>query len=175
MKKNSRFFVFMFFASIFSFFSNAQTISTFAGNNYGGFSGDGGMATAAAINTPHGVAIDGSDNLFIADTYNNRIQKVSTTDIISTIAGTGTGGYNGDGIAATAANLHTPYGIASDASGNIYIADYFNNRIRKVNTSGIISTIAGTGLSGFSGDGFAATSAELSVVICRERKKTNKK
>jgi sugar lactone lactonase YvrE len=142
-------------------FLNGQKIYTIAGNGGTGFSGDGGQATAAEFNLPRGVAIDGLGNLYVADLENDRVRKVSTTGIITTIAGNGTFGYSGDGGAATAAEIKYPEGIAADDSGNVYIADYENNRIRKVNTAGIISTIAGNGTGGFSGDGGAATAAEL--------------
>ncbi len=136
-------------------------ISTVAGNGDYGFNGDGGAATSASLNYPGGVAVDVSGNLYIADGANNRIRKVNTSGIISTVAGTGVGGFGGDGGAATGAGLNSPGGVAVDASGNVYIADVSNHRIRKVNTSGIISTVAGTGSFGFSGDGGAATSAGL--------------
>ena len=127
-----------------------QTIHTFAGNGTYGYSGDGGPATTAEVNHPFGVAVDGSGNVFIADSYNQRIRKINTLGIISTIAGTGMAGYSGDGGAATAAELYIPIGVAIDGSGNVYIADASNNRIRKVNSSGVISTIAGTGTLGSS-------------------------
>jgi len=141
--------------------SNLGIITTIAGNNTAGYSGDGGAATAAELNAPHGVAVDASGNVYIADESNQRIRKVNTSGIISTIAGNGTGAYSGDGGAATAAQIYNPYGVAVDASGNVYIADESNHRIRKVNTSGIISTIAGNGTGAYSGDGGAATAAEL--------------
>ena len=143
--------------------STNGTISTVAGNGTQGYSGDGGPATSAQLNNPTGVAADGSGNIYIADAVNNVIRKVSTNGNISTVAGNGTASYSGDGGAATSAQLWDPEGVAVDGSGNIYIADYDNNRIRKVNTSGIISTVAGNGTPGYSGDGGAATSAELSV------------
>ncbi len=137
-------------------------ISTVAGTGTSGFSGDGAAATAAQLNSPHGVAVDASGNLFIADTYNQRIRKVdAVTKNISTVAGNGTAGFGGDGAAATAAQLNWPDDVAVDASGNLFIADTDNRRIRKVGTDGNISTVAGTGRSGFSGDGAAATAAQL--------------
>jgi uncharacterized protein (TIGR03437 family) len=141
--------------------STSGVITTVAGNGANGFSGDGGPATSASLNSPSGVAVDASGNLFIADLYNNRIRKVSTSGIITTAAGNGTAGYSGDGGPATSAELDDPQGIAIDASGNLFIADHYNDRIRKVSTSGIISTVAGNGNYGFSGDGGPATSAEL--------------
>ncbi len=138
-------------------------ISTITGTGRAGYSGDGGAATSATLYTPSTVAIDASGNIYIADEENNVIRKViANTGIISTIAGTGITGYSGDGAAATLATLYTPTGVAVDGFGNVYIADYGNNKIRKVNAStGIISTIAGTGMAGYSGDGGAATSAKL--------------
>jgi trimeric autotransporter adhesin len=134
-----------------------------AGTGSSGYSGDGGQATSAALNSPYGVAVDASGNIYIADTYNYRIRIVTkSTGIISTVAGTGSYGYSGDGGQATSAALDYPCGVAVDASGNIYIADTYNYRIRMVTKStGIISTVAGTGSYGYSGDGGQATSAAL--------------
>ena len=136
-------------------------INTVVGNGQAGFSGDGGPATAAQLHGPQYAAFDAGGNLYIADVANNRIRKVNTGGIISTIAGTGTAGYGGDGGQATNAQLNGPDGVTLDASGNLYIADYSNNRIRMVNTAGIITTIVGTGVAGFSGDGGPATAAQL--------------
>ncbi len=140
-------------------------ISTVAGKGYffSGYKGDGGAATSAQLNSPSEVTFDSKGNMYIADTYHNVIRKVNTSGIISTVAGNGTQGYTGDGGAATSAELHYPYGVAVDAKGNLYIADRDNHVIRKVNTSGIISTFAGKGTEGFSGDGSAAASAELGL------------
>lgn len=140
----------------------AQVINNFAGTPTGGFSGDGGFATSAQFNTPNDVAIDASGNVFIADAMNHRIRKVNPAGIVTTIAGTGVPGFSGDGGLATAAQLNTPYAVDIDATGNIYISDFSNNRIRKINAAGIITTIAGTGVSAFGGDGGAATSAQIS-------------
>ncbi|MBV9300559.1 MAG: choice-of-anchor D domain-containing protein [Acidobacteriaceae bacterium] len=142
-------------------------ISRFAGTpNHCGYAGDGGAATDAQLSNPVGIALDASGNLYIADQYNNRIRKVTaTTGKISTVAGNGIQSYSGDGGAAIDASLSIPYSVAVDASGNLYIADQFNFRIRKVTAStGKISTIAGNGTSGYSGDGGTATSAEISMV-----------
>lgn len=136
-------------------------ISTILGNGIVGYSGDGGQATDAEINYPQGVAIDIFGNLYVADANNSRIRKVNTSGIVSTFTGNGTGAYSGDGGQATAAEIYYPQGIATDAFGNIYIADSFNNRIRKIDTSGIITTIAGNGTGGYSGDGGQATAAEI--------------
>lgn len=142
--------------------NTAGIISTFAGNGSVGFSGDGGPATAAKLYHTSGIAIDGIGNLYICDANNMRIRKVNTAGIITTIAGIGTGGYSGDGGQATAAKLNGPGLVTLDAVGNIYIIDYGNNRIRKVNTAGIINTFAGNGLNGYSGDGGQATAASFS-------------
>ncbi|KAA1245335.1 T9SS type A sorting domain-containing protein [Aquimarina sp. RZ0] len=139
-------------------------ITTFAGSPGSfGSSGDGGLAVDASLNSPQGLAFDIFDNLYIADRDNNKIRKVNASDgIISTIAGLGTSGFSGDNGQATLAELDSPQYVAVDVNGNVYISDWLNNRIRKVDaTTGIITTIAGTGDSGFSGDGGPATSAEL--------------
>jgi trimeric autotransporter adhesin len=144
-----------------SFVSYSQIINTIAGNGMQGFSGDGGPAIDAELSNPFGISVDIPGNVYVADYSNNRIRKVNTSGVISTIAGNGINGFSGDGGLATAAELWSPYGVTEDTSGNIYIADYLNERIRKVNLSGIISTIAGNGHAGFSGDGGPATNAEL--------------
>jgi sugar lactone lactonase YvrE len=144
-------------------------ITTVAGTGYvspagsGGFSGDNGPATAAELSGPTAIAIDSAGDLFISDTGNYRIREVNhATGIITTIAGNGNGGYNGDNIPATAAEFDSPRGLALDSAGNLYIADSDNNRIREVNlASGLITTKAGTGSSGFGGDNGAATGAML--------------
>jgi sugar lactone lactonase YvrE len=136
-------------------------ITTVAGNGTSGYSGDGGAATSASFNTLRGVAVDAAGSLYIADPGNNRVRKVARNGIITTVAGNGSRGYSGDGGAATKAALNRPEGLGLDAAGNLYIADTQNNRIRKVDTTGIIATVAGTGVAGYSGDGGAATSALL--------------
>ncbi len=141
--------------------ANAQTISTYAGTGTGGFYGDGGAATAAQIYLPYGLAVDASNNLYICDQQNERIRKVSASGIITTIAGNGTAAYGGDGGAATAAQFNDPAGVVVDASNNVYVADRVNNRIRKITPAGIISTFAGIGSAGYSGDGAAATAAQV--------------
>jgi sugar lactone lactonase YvrE len=140
-------------------------ISTIAGNGTGAYNGDGVLATAAEINQPSALNFDPAGDLYFTDRGNNRVRKITKgTGIISTIAGNGTAGYNGDGIAATTAELSSPNEVSFDASGNIYIADWFNHRVRKVNiTTGIISTVAGTGTGGYNGDGIAATTAEINA------------
>jgi hypothetical protein len=152
----------------------AGGITTVAGSGptgdlNGSFSGDGGPATSATLNRPEGVAVDGAGNLFIADTFNRRIRRVdAVTRIITTVAGNGTVGFSGDGGPATSARLFDTVDMAVDASGNLFIADRLNNRIRKVDAAiGVITTVAGSGIAGsiyndpFSGDGGLATSATL--------------
>jgi sugar lactone lactonase YvrE len=140
-------------------------IATVAGIGTPGFSGDGGPATAASLNSPTGVALDGSGDLFIADSSNNRIRKVAgSTGIITTVAGNGTRGFSGDGGPSTAASLNDPDYVALDETGNLYIADTGNNRIRKVSAAtGTITTVAGNGVEGFSGDRGPATEASLGL------------
>ena len=136
-------------------------INTVAGNGTGTFAGDGGAATTASLNSPVGIWVDVAGDLYIADQANNRIRKVTTsTGIITTIAGSGAAGYTGDGGLALTATLNSPTGVFVDATGNIFIADFGNNVIRKV-SGGIITTVAGTGAAGFSGDGGLATAATL--------------
>jgi DNA-binding CsgD family transcriptional regulator/sugar lactone lactonase YvrE len=136
--------------------------SVVAGTGQGGFGGDGGPATSAELRSPEGLAIDLQGNLYIADAGNDVVRKVTTDGRITTVAGTGEAGSNGDGGPATKAQIFLPVGLAVDAHGNLYIADSANNRIRKVDVGGTISTLAGTGQSGFSGDGGGAANAELS-------------
>jgi hypothetical protein len=137
-------------------------IITVAGSGTAGFSGDGGPARAAALDRPERVAVDGAGDLFIADTGNDRIREViKATGVIRTVAGDGAAGYGGDGGSATAAALDGPSDVAVDAVGDLFIADTLNNRIREVDTSGIIRTVAGSGTAGFGGDDQAATAAEL--------------
>lgn len=126
-----------------------------------GFSGDGGPATSARLRAPRTMAADSAGNLYITDTENNRVRKVDPTGTITTIAGTGTAGYNGDGIQATSARLNNPHGVAVDGAGNVYVADPPNQRIRRISPAGIITTVAGTGSSGYNGDGIQATAARL--------------
>src|SRR5437879_6411892 len=141
-------------------------ITTVAGNGTYGPLGDGGAATSASVSAPRGVALDASGNLYIADSGSNRIRKVAAaTGIITTVAGNGNYGFAGDGGAATSASIDNPAGVALDASGNLYIADRNNNRVRKVAAAtGIITTVAGDGNYGSGGDGGAATSASLSYL-----------
>src|ERR1035437_9708216 len=131
-------------------------ITTVAGNGTWAFSGDGGAAIDAELKDPSAVAMDTQGNLFIADTYNHRIRKIDTNHIITTVAGNGINSFSGDGGAATNAALNYPSGVVLDAGGNLLIADRINSRIRKVNTNGIITTVAGNGPRSFSGDGGVA-------------------
>jgi len=139
------------------------TITTIAGIGAWGFSGDGGPAVAARLNSPGGLVVDSAGNLFIADRFNHRIRRVDPSGTITTIAGTGEGGFGGDGGPAAAAQLNSPNGVAVDSAGNLYIADINNHRIRRVHPSGVITTIAGTLSSGFSGDGGPAVAVRLSL------------
>jgi len=139
----------------------AGAISTLAGNGTAGFGGDGGVGTSAQLNAPQGLALDGAGNLYIADTGNARVRKVTAAGTISTYAGSGTAGFGGDGAAASSAQLNIPIGLAVDSGGNLYIADYGNNVVRKVAPGGTISTVAGTGLQSYGGDGGVATKAGL--------------
>ena len=138
------------------------TISTLAGTGKCGHSGDGSAATGAQLCGPQGVAVDSAGNVYISDTNNNTIRKVVAGGTIFAIAGNGGYGYSGDGGAATAAQLRFPLGLSLDSAGNLYIADARNNVIREVSSSGIITTVAGTGAGGYSGDNGPATSAQLS-------------
>jgi sugar lactone lactonase YvrE len=137
------------------------TITTLAGTGEAGFSGDGGPATKAQLDVPFAVAADREGNLYITDENNYRIRKVDEEGIITTFAGTGEGGYSGDGSPATSAQLRDPGGLAFDAQGNLYVADYTS--VRKIDPSGTITTVAGTGQLGFSGDGGPATEAKLTA------------
>jgi uncharacterized protein (TIGR03437 family) len=137
------------------------TINTIAGTGSFGFQGDGGPGYQAYISDVHGLAVDAKFNVYIADTYNARIRIVNSSGVINTFAGNGTYGYTGDGGPATSAELFQPAGVAVDSSGNVYIADYGNYTVRKVDTKGNITTIAGTGVWGYSGDGGPANKAML--------------
>ena len=134
-------------------------ISTFAGG--GDRSGDGGPAVQAQLRSPSGVAVDAGGNLYIAVTTNSTLRRVDPSGTIATIAGAGRWGFSGDGGPATQAHLAAPSDVAVDAAGNLYIADINNQRIRRVDPAGIITTIAGTGEVGFSGDGGPAVEAQF--------------
>ncbi len=137
------------------------TITTIAGTGKQGYSGDGGPAVRAQLANPQGVAVDGAGNVYIADRSNSRIRRIDTGGMITTVAGTGARGYGGDGGPAVGADLNWPFGIVLDRSGNLYIADSNNHRIRRVDTTGVINTIAGNGELGYSGDGALAVHARL--------------
>ena len=147
--------------------SDTGTIVTYAGNGTAGYSGNRGPATDAELNFPSNVAVDAAGDLFIADANNNVIREVlASTGGIKTVAGNGTAGYSGDGGAATAAELHGPFGLTLDAAGDLFIADSDNNVVREVLAStGDITTVAGNGTAGYSGDGGAATAAELNLPL----------
>src|SRR5450759_2176659 len=139
-------------------------ITTVAGNGTQGYSGDGYPATSAQLNHPARVAVDRVGNLYIADTLNNRIRKVNLSGTITTVARSGTPGipgYSGHNGQATKPHISFPWGVAMDSAGDLYIADYGNHVIRKVDTNGIITTVAGNGTAGYSGDGYSGTSAQI--------------
>ena len=139
----------------------AGVITTVAGSGERGFSGDGGPATEARLGTVSGLAVDDAGNLYLADLEHHRVRRVDATGTITTVAGTGRDGYNGDGIPAAEASLLHPRGIAVDRSGNLYIADAYNHRVRRVDRMGIITTVAGIGQWDSVGDGGPAEEAEL--------------
>ena len=142
--------------------SSTGIISTYAGTGTGGNSGDGGPATLAQLGANFfAICADISGNMYIGDTGFAKVRKISNTGIIITYAGTGVVGTSGDGSPATSAQLAQPYGLSVDSRGNVYIADNGNNKIRMVSSAGIITTYAGTGTAGSSGDGGFATSAQL--------------
>lgn len=138
-------------------------ITTIAGQGIAGFSGNGVPATSAKLNFPYSICVDATGNIFFADIGNARVRKIDVNGIITTVAGTGYQSYGGDGGLATSADLNGPSGVAVDAAGNVYIGDYLNHRIRKVDTSGIITTFAGTGFGGYTGDGGPASQADIDV------------
>jgi DNA-binding CsgD family transcriptional regulator/sugar lactone lactonase YvrE len=139
------------------------TITTVAGTGEAGYAGDGKPGRDAKLNLPTGLAIGFGDTLFIADTGNNVVRQIALDGAIQTVAGTGEAGYRGDAGDALDAVLHAPGGIAFDAEGNLYIADTLNQRVRRVDINHQIGTVAGTGASGYVGDGRPATLAELNL------------
>ena len=144
---------------------SGNRIVTIAGDGFEGVTGDNGPAASARLRFPAGLAMDARGNLFIADQRNHRVRRVAPDGTITTMAGTGngrnTGGYGGDGGPATSAQLNNPVAVAVDARGNLYIADMLNHRVRRVGANGIITTVAGNGRPGFSGDGGPAPSGQL--------------
>ena len=134
-----------------------------AGNGRPGFSGDGGPAKEASLNTPRQVAIDRLGNVFIADMVNQRVRRVGPDGVITTVAGNGAIGKAADGVAALEGPLNFPHGVAVDSRGNIFISDHFNHQIRRVDTNGRMTAFAGTGTNSYSGDGGAATNATLGL------------
>ena len=139
----------------------AGRITTVAGNGERGYGGDGGPAAGATLYYPYGLAVGNTGNLYIADTWNHRIRRVDVSGTITTVAGIGEGSDSGGSGPAADAVLHYPQGVAVDGSGNVYIADTVSHRIRRVDTSGTLTTIAGTGQGGFGGDGGPAMEAQL--------------
>ena len=137
-------------------------ITTIAGTGSAGFNGDG-SATSAQLSSPQSTAVDALGNVYVADTNNHRIRKLAPTGVLATIAGTGVAGFSGDGGAATDARLNYPQGICVDAAGNIFVADAYNFRVRRISTTGTIDTVAGSAAYGFGGDGGPATQASLSL------------
>ena len=137
------------------------TITTIAGTGAWGTQGDGGPATRAGLTAVYGLATDAMGNLYLADTWGDRIRRIDASGTITTVAGTGEEGRGGDGGPAVEARLDRPRGIAVDSAGDLYIADSDNHRVRRVDSSGTITTIAGTGERGYSGDGGPATAATL--------------
>ncbi|HBF88775.1 MAG TPA: hypothetical protein DDX39_09050 [Bacteroidales bacterium] len=141
-------------------------VTTIAGTGSPFFFGDGGLATEAGLYYPSGLSYDTYGNLYIVDRFHDRIRKVDTSGIITTVAGTGVSGYSGDGGIAIEAQLNSPTGVVTDSENNFYITDFYNSCIRKVNiTTGIISTYAGNGTDGYSGDGDSAINAQLNKPI----------
>ena len=138
------------------------TIGTFAGNGAARFAGDGGAAVQASLNQPRGKLAEGPDgSIYVADTFNNAVRRIAPDGTISTVAGSGVASYGGDGGPAVAALLHWPHDVAVDDVGNVWIADAYNNRIRKVSPDGVIRTVVGTGVGGFNGDGLAPASTRV--------------
>ena len=136
-------------------------ITTLAGTGVAGYSGDGGPATSAQLQTPRGLAVESDGSVLIADVDNHRVRRVSPGGTITTLAGTGTLGFSGDGGPSTTAQLHRPSGLAVEADGSVLIADFNNHRVRRVSPGGTITTLAGTGTAGFSGDGGSPAAAKL--------------
>jgi uncharacterized protein (TIGR03437 family) len=145
--------------------ASGQTINTFAGTGAAGYTGDGGPATQAEINRVVGLATDAAGNIYLADQNNNVVRKVDTKGVITTFAGTSTAGFSGDGGPAAQAELNGPLGVCVAPNGGIYVNDYGNLRVREISPSGIITTVAGTGLTGNGGDGGPAIAATFTIPI----------
>ena len=147
-------------------------VTTVAGTGTNSFGGDNGLAVAAQLSNPQGVAVDGAGNLYIADTGNHRIRKVDTQGVITTLAGTGTGSFSGDGNLATAATINQPVQLIVDPAGNLLFTDYGNRRLRQITPAGMISTLAGNGNATPSGNGGPALSAGLGLAYGLARDST---
>lgn len=143
-------------------FAGSGPIPSPLGFNQGAFGGDGGPADHALFRQPVSLAFDAAGNFYVSDRDNGAVRKISTNRVVTTVAGTGERGFSGDGGLAIQAKLDQPYGVAFDGAGKIYIADSANNRVRRVDRNGVITTVAGTGIHGYAGDGGPATSALLS-------------
>jgi hypothetical protein len=139
----------------------AGLVTTIAGTGVAGYSGDNGPATLAQLSDLRSIGVDATGNIFVSDAASSTIRKINTSGVITTYAGNGTAGYSGDGGPATAAKISISGQITFDASGNLYFADIFNYRVRRIDAAGIITTYAGTGVSGFGGDNGPATSAQM--------------
>ena len=142
-------------------FDTAGASTVYAGTGAAGYSGDGGDAVSANISNPTDVSVDASGNVYVVDRMNHRIRKVDLNGTITTVAGTGEAGFAGDGLAATSERLNLPRGVFVDSAGNVFVADTSNHRVRKIDTAGIVTTIAGNGVADFSGDGGPASAASL--------------
>ena len=140
---------------------SSGVITTFAGTGDRGSAGDGGPAIAARLADPHGIAFDAAGSLYVADWDSNRIRKIDMAGVMVTVAGTGELGFSGDGGPATEARLHHPLGVATDSAGNVYVGEDGGGRLRRIDTAGVITTVAGNGDSGFGGDGGPATGARV--------------
>ena len=158
-------------ANVSFLFAQQYTISTIAGNNSSGYTGDSGAATSAQLNQPGSIVVDSSGNIYIADSGNHVVRKISN-GTITTYAGTGSPGYSGDGGPAAKAELYNPVGLALDSSGNLFIGDA-SFHVRKVGSNGIINSIAGNGTLGDTGDGGSALSGSISStrVMCSIEKR----
>jgi sugar lactone lactonase YvrE len=141
--------------------SKGGRITTLAGTGVRGYSGDGSAATKARLDQPQGFAFDRAGNLYVSDSANNRVRRIDTRGVITTVAGDGRHGYSGDSGAATRARLSDPYGLAFDANGNLYVAEPDEGVVRRIDARGMITAVAGTGHLGLSGDGGQATRAKL--------------